>query len=480
MPSRIGLALLACSLLLGSCGRETPPDIIVGPYLVRIAPHDATIVWMTSTPADSTVECWRGEALPPRHVDARTTAHEVHLSGLRPDTEYTYRVASGPARSPMLRFRTAPVVRRKFAFAVCGGISGSSEEQTKLAAAIGEHDPAFVVRIGPLGQEEAASAESFLTAARDLLSSRPIISSRGPGEADAAAFRRRFPTRSGSTWRAFRYLNVAVFALDLSGAVAPGDEQHRWLTHALARSDAQWKLVVLSPSLYPTDTARVAAPPRQTLCPLLIRAGADATISSGLGLYSRTRPLGSGEKPGDNAVVHFTTSATTRGTANPNLEPWMARADGAASFLLVEADEDLLTVRAIGLDDSVIETTELFKSDNVRSYKGAISSEAIEGLLAFLPGDGFAVAGAATPLTVTVTNPYDSPIDGLLRWRAAKGWGITPPTLKLDVPPLSQASYTLTVAPPAKAGAAPTPILVSGEKLFEAVRSPFRLPDTPK
>jgi len=479
VAARHALALL-CVLLLCSCGGDSAIEITAGPYILDMGPTAATIAWHTSAPADTAVECWTGEALPGIRLDERTATHEAHLTGLEPDTLHHYRVRSAAAHSAMHTFRTAPREPRPFRFVVCANTGGAPERLAAMAEAMAGREPAFVVHAGGyLGEArgEDAWSRQFFAPARGLLSRCPLIPAPGADNGKADAFRRLFPTPSGVMWRSYRFLHVEVFALDASSPIAVGDEQYRWLERALARSDAQWKVVVFHRPLFPAGMTRESASLRRVLYPLLLRAHADLTVAAGDGLYARTLPIGAGEKPEHNALVNLLTSAGAD-APEPQPEDWLARVAAEPHYLLVEVDGEELTVQAIGIDGATLDAITLHKAGTLRQRGGALSAEALEGLLAFLPPDGISTGapGGTRKLRVAVANPYDLPIEGTLSWQTpGAGWAIEPASLAITVPPSGHPTCVLSVTVPAGDPASPPiPAFVAAGQRLEARRSPFR------
>ena len=477
MAARHALAL-PCVLLLCSCGGDSAVEITAGPYILDVGPTAVTIAWHTSAPADTAVECWTGEAVPGIRLDERTAAHEARLTGLEPNTLHQYRVRSGAARSAMHAFRTAPREPRPFRFVVCADTGGAPERLAAMAEAMAGREPAFVVHAGGyLGESRAEDAwgRQFFAPARGLLSRCPLIPAPSAEDGEAGPFRRLFPTASGVTWRSYRFLHVEVFALDASNGIAVGDEQYRWLEQALARSDAQWKVVVFHRPLFPAGTTRESASLRRALYPLLLRAHADLTVAAGDGLYARTLPIGAGEKPEHNALVNLLTSGGAD-APEPKPEDWLARVAAGPHYLLVEADGEELTVQAIDLEGATLDAIALHKAGTLRQRGGALSAEALEGLLAFLPPDGLGThaPGGTRKLRVAVANPYDLPIEGTLTWQTpGAGWAIEPASMAITVPPSGHRTFDLTVTAGAPASP-PIPAFVAAGRRLEARRSPFR------
>lgn len=94
-------------------------DVIVAPYVQDVTTDDAWILWETTSGDGSRVDFGAdlargacGAVLPvfpdAALADDDTRVHEVHLTGLSPDTTYEYRVRTGSTVGETLHFHTPP------------------------------------------------------------------------------------------------------------------------------------------------------------------------------------------------------------------------------------------------------------------------------------------------------------------------------------------------------------------------------------
>ncbi len=95
-------------------GDSTPPLIVEGPMAVNISDSGATILWKTDEPATSGVSYNDGIAYGLTADAELSTDHSIRLTGLKPDTTYSYTVSSkdslgnGPSLSRTCTFKTLP------------------------------------------------------------------------------------------------------------------------------------------------------------------------------------------------------------------------------------------------------------------------------------------------------------------------------------------------------------------------------------
>jgi hypothetical protein len=120
-------------------GGAPAADILAGPYLQNPGSTTMTVMWVTGSNAAGWVEYGRGgsaplRALPVRDglVEANGRVHRVVLTGLAPDTPYTYRIVTRPiasfgpykvdygdiTRSDAFTFRTLGASRETYSFLV--------------------------------------------------------------------------------------------------------------------------------------------------------------------------------------------------------------------------------------------------------------------------------------------------------------------------------------------------------------------------
>jgi hypothetical protein len=411
--------------------------------------------------------------------------HRLHLTGLRPATDYRYRVRSGRARSAVFPLRTPPAEPQPFAFAVYGGAGDDPERHARVAQAIRRADPAFIVYTRghpPPFSTPPASLEEWRAQlfgpARELLASCPIVPVPETFPRPASLYDRFFPTPTGARWRSHRHGRAEVFALDPAQSLAPGSEQHGWLRNALRRSTACWKFVA---SDVPVVDRSGDAALRRALLPLLLDAGVSALFTRG-GHCQRTVPLRLGPGADAPALVGF--SWGNRSDAPPPPLPWTAAALTDARFLLVHVQADQVALSAHTEQGEEFDRTVLPKPGTQEPREKGLSAEALEAFLAFLSPTLFVLPWPpAEPVqkacSVPVVNPYRVPIQGELRWEVApeSGWAIEPPVLKIDVPPLETRTYPFTVrVPTGKGDPAPTFTLVTKDAELKARESPFRVP----
>jgi alkaline phosphatase D len=268
---------------------------------------DGALLWTRTTAAavdlvvmaadgDGWVEVRRDPGLPV--VDEVVT---VAVDGLSPDTAHAYVfVAPDGGRSRVGRFRTAPAADA-FRQVVIGAVSclgGSDPGFPCLGFVAPSALDAFLLLGDTVYADGSRTVDDYRAHWRevaatptyqDAVASAPIVAiwddhevennwttgapgvgqtqvTRGTVDTAVRAFREAIPMRLGPGgsrfWRAVRLGPVALFVADCRGERTPGrivsDEQLEWLVAGLARSDATFKVVLVS--VHAADHAAVMGP----------------------------------------------------------------------------------------------------------------------------------------------------------------------------------------------------------------------------
>ena len=149
------LLVLCFGSVLARAWSVLPPSLTRGPYLQSTSTTGITVVFRTSSAATSTLRYGR-EAGPPWEFelsDASAITHVFRLSDLRPETRYSYEIASGGAvlaGGAGCSFRTAPPEnsRAPLRFLAWGDSGDGSSLQLAVAARMQEVVPQPELALG--------------------------------------------------------------------------------------------------------------------------------------------------------------------------------------------------------------------------------------------------------------------------------------------------------------------------------------------
>jgi hypothetical protein len=279
---------------------DSPVAIVKGPYLRQVTPDSTAILWETNTVADSRVDY--GSRLPEefsRFDPTPVRRHRVVLSGLDPNTRYTYRAASGGAAGPAGSFTTAPLLPQPFRFVVYGDSRSSPSVHAQVVQNMLDSAPALVFHTGDLvttGRDYGVWQTEFFEPARELMRSVPLVPVLGNHEYGGAGplwYFYFFDQPLDEGWWALTYGNVRFLGLDTDAPYTAGSPQHTWLLREFASAAyraATWHIVIFH---RPAFTCTVAYSDdmgvRDHLVPLFELYGVDVVFQGHSHTYERYR-----------------------------------------------------------------------------------------------------------------------------------------------------------------------------------------------
>jgi predicted phosphodiesterase len=355
-------------------------SIVQGPYLLNVGPNSATIMWETEEAVVGVVEYGPTAGLGARAAEEQPAKrHRIDLSGLDPQTRYSYRIAGRRGMRRPAAFTTAFVGDGVFTFAVYGDTRSHPEVHEEVVRRIATWQPTFVLHTGDLvynGDEYALWREEFFEPAEHLLKSACLWPVHGNHDG-RTHFYDLFPVRApdmddrthvaGPTgrprpdWYAFRWGNAKFVALDPEQGCGPGSEQGDWLVQELARGGTTWTFVFLHDPPYSSGAHGSNLYVRQTLVPLLEQHGVDLVFCGHDHLYERTYPLRGGERDDARGIVYVTTAGGGAPLYGFQPQPWSAVVVAEHHACLVRVNGLHVRVEAQTPDGTVLDAFDLRK-----------------------------------------------------------------------------------------------------------------------
>ncbi|MFO7900648.1 MAG: metallophosphoesterase family protein [Planctomycetota bacterium] len=381
MRSRTCLLLIALLPALIGCDSDRPeprtaqparpaePVQPIQPFLQAAGQTGVTIRWTTDGPAECSVRYGRdelGRSLAAQPVGEPTAAgrlFEARLADLAPGTAYQYRVVCG-RESHGGTFRTFPARPQPFAFIAYGDSRSSAANHRSVARRFNRHKPALIVHTGDM-VTTGSFAEwppAFFEPLADVIDHVPLFGARGNHEGNGESYRAFLRGRGAPTYYSFDYANAHFVCLDSCLGPEEHDAMLAWCAEDLAASNADWKIAFYHHPSYDVGSHRSRFG-RDDLLPILRANGVDLVLCGHSHTYQRFHPM---YTPGENdrhPIVHIVTAGG--GAPLYRVEPtrFVACAEIAYHFVLVEVDGPALSARAIANDGRVIDRFELRKKD---------------------------------------------------------------------------------------------------------------------
>ena len=309
-------------------GPAPAAEILAGPYLQNPGPSSVTVMWVTGPNAAGWIEYGRDgttptKVLPVRDglIEANTRVHRVTLTGLDPDTSYTYRIVTRPiasfgpykvdygdiARSDAHTFRTLGQARQSFSFLVLNDLHEDVETMrahiTRAAGA--PYDLVFFNgdSLSHLESEDQVLGRCLKPASELFASRVPLLLVRGNHETRGAFARelgRYLELPDGRFYYSFDHGPVHFIVMDtgedkedghwaysgLTGFDAYRQEEAAWLAREVASpafQQARFRVLVAHMPFFGNDRTRVEghgpADVRQRWGSILNGAGLDLHIA---------------------------------------------------------------------------------------------------------------------------------------------------------------------------------------------------------
>lgn len=272
MNRAIPLLAVTLALVTSGLGRQTPASTVPTRILLTM-PADpttsVTVTWRTEAAVERAVGQLAPASADPRFVkDARDTAgtsqaltipgggaasyHTVRFTGLKPDTEYAYRVGDGKEWSEWTHFRTAKAGPAPFTFLYFGDAQNDLKSlwsRTVRRAFRGEPFAHFLLHAGDLVNRGNADNEwgEWFYAGGWIHGQIPSVATPGnheyPNRALSALWKPQFafpenglPGLEGTNYW-FDYQGARIVSLNSNERI---EEQAKWLDGVLARNPQRW------------------------------------------------------------------------------------------------------------------------------------------------------------------------------------------------------------------------------------------------
>ncbi len=315
---------------------EKEMRFVVKPYLQSATREGMTFVWETSRAGQGVVEY--GEKLP---YDRRSAAgsqgtfHEIRVEGLKPATNYFYRVrTTGEDGSEIvgedLTFRTAVEAEDAFAFTVIGDTQKNKPVIAKLSELAYSLRPNFQIHLGDTvntGADLSEWVDEMLPASWPLMSRVCVYPTIGNHEENHSNYYKYFSLPGPEYRYTFTYGNAQFFTVDTMKPVTPESEQWKWLDEELSKSKATWKIVYHHHPVWSSDendhgdtykeASTYGAAQHRPLAALYEKHGVDINFTGHIHCYERSWPIFEGKVDQARGVTYITSGGGGGGLEKP-------------------------------------------------------------------------------------------------------------------------------------------------------------------
>jgi len=404
------------TLILGqpAGGATTFPDHITLTWTGDPA-RTMTITWRTDTSVSNGLVQYEKSANPvsqraeAESSDFTTDLEKVHLftttlTGLSPDTKYTYRVGDGTHWSSSHSFSTADPKAQSFKFLVFGDSQSNATgkhpyelwRKTIHNAYESNSDTKFIVNMGDLvdtGQSGAHWNAWFAAAAGviDAIPEMPVVGnhetygSRTTHRPEYWNAQFHLPQNgpTGLKNQAYSYDYGPVHFAELDSQQDEEKQygdilslQRSWLDADLSASQATWKIVLFHKTPYAISILRSNPAIKAAFCPIIERHHADLVFNGHDHGIARTYPMNGKkwtQKP-SQGTIYFTTGRSGEKTYATLMkmpyDTFFYNPLDQPNYLVVEVTQTKLTIRSMNQDGTLIDTFFIDKSNDIDSDIG--------------------------------------------------------------------------------------------------------------
>jgi chitodextrinase len=325
-------------------------------YLQQLTPTSVTIVWQTFVPAATSLDFARaGEPLTNIWRDSTTgREHAVPVSGLLPETTYSYRWESGGRLGPVQQFRTPSAAVSKFSFGVIGDFGIPTPASRANLRRLSNDAIDFALTTGDNAQiygTEQEYRDNVLRPLERLIATRSLWPAVGNHDYYGFAnYLRYFELPKPERYYSFTYGGVLFLSLDSNRY---DSAQKSWARAELRRSKARCKVAYFHHPLWSSGRGYrnpVRQRRRGKIARILERGGVDLVLNGHLQNYERSKPLWRSRVNRRRGIVYVVTGgggARLNGFVTKRRPRWSARRGAFYHRLRIRSTDNRLVGKAI-------------------------------------------------------------------------------------------------------------------------------------
>jgi hypothetical protein len=186
---------------------------IIGPYLQRMSNNSATVCWSTFDGTTTVTENNTAQKV------NRYTQHKTIISGLKPNTTYSYDVFNDGTDNGKGEITTYPETIQDFHFTVLGDTRSRHNVHQKIVNQIIGEKPLFVINTGDLvaNGDNITDWEHFFDINKELIKNVPYYTVLGNHERNSENYFNFFDMPGNGSYYFFTVGDALFIVLDMEG-----------------------------------------------------------------------------------------------------------------------------------------------------------------------------------------------------------------------------------------------------------------------
>lgn len=323
--------------------------------------------------------------------EGNSSVHSVTLTGLKPGTEYLYRVSDGDSWSEVNGFRTSPLNVSRFKMLVFGdsqSINYDMWSNTLHQAYQANPDAAFMINVGDLVDVglDYGQWRGWFAAGKGVIDKIPVVPVVGNHETYTGGHGFSMPLLFTGQFRlpdngpeglkgqvySFDYGNVHFSVLDSQAGeerkFAPHmiAEQQVWLTKDLESTTKPWKIVLIHRPPYDNRSKDGNEHIRSAFGPIFDNYHVDLVLAGHDHAYTRSYPLRGGAVVDAAAGTRYVTTGrsgtkTYSTTVAKEWNEFFYNPQDEPNYLTVEVAGGILTVKAFKQSGELLDNWSIAK-----------------------------------------------------------------------------------------------------------------------
>ncbi len=314
----LGIAAISLASVAFVAVKQSQPSVEPSRILLSWNGNPATqaaITWRTENSSTQTIQFAVASADPRFTKDAQTVAatseplelaegttayyHSATLTGLTPNTKYSYRVGDGTTWSEWLDFKTASNEAKPFSFIYFGDAQNDVKSMWSRVIRQAQKDAPyadFMLHAGDLINVPEADNEwrDWFYAGGWLHSTIPSIATPGNHEYKSGAITRLWKPQFQYPRNGVPGLEDSNYYIDFQGSriislnsMEKTEEQSVWLDKTLSETKANWVILTFHYPMYSTAKGRDNAKLRDLWLPIILKHKVDIVLQGHDHSYGR-------------------------------------------------------------------------------------------------------------------------------------------------------------------------------------------------